>query len=63
MIVGIAMRNEALRLLIKEACAGYCIKLYGNNAGVPPSHSEDSVGSAVLLCTVTNNAQAGVGLN
>jgi hypothetical protein len=63
MIVGIAMRNEALRLLIQESCAGYCVKLYGNNAGVPPSHGEDSVGAAVLLCTVTNNAQSEVGLN
>jgi hypothetical protein len=63
MIVSINARNNILRLFIKEYCAGYCFKVYGNNAGIPPSHSEDSVGSAVLLCTITNNAQPGVGLS
>lgn len=55
-------RNAMLRLYAKEYSAGLCIKLYGNNAGLP-AHSEDSVGAAVLICTITNNAQAGIGLN
>lgn len=39
--------------------SGYCIKIY---TSPEPEHPEDSIGAAVLLGTITNDAQPGVGL-
>ena len=58
--ISVALRN-ALLVEMKTQLDGGVIRIYDDSAAIPSSPT-DAVGSAVLLCTVSNNS-AGTGIN